>query len=100
MNIMFIGLSILGISVIVFALFLLLKGDGSRDQKLMQYFLMGCLIQNTGYLLELTSPTVEAALVAVKIQYVGSLTIPISYCHFVFSYCFEKAPEKILKYRK
>ena len=100
MNIMFIGLSILGISVIVFALFLLLKGDGSRDQKLMQYFLMGCLIQNTGYLLELTSPTVEAALVAVKIQYVGSLTIPISYCHFVFSYCFEKAPEKILKYLK
>lgn len=64
MNILFIGLSILGISVIVLALFLLLKGDGSREQKLMQYFLMGSLIQNAGYLLELTAPTVEAALTA------------------------------------
>ncbi len=100
MNILFIGLSILGISVIVLALFLLLKGDGSREQKLMQYFLMGSLIQNAGYLLELTAPTVEAALTAVKIQYVGSLTIPISYCHFIFSYCFEKAPKKILKFLK
>ena len=88
MNILFIGLSILGISVIVLALFLLLKGDGSREQKLMQYFLMGSLIQNAGYLLELTAPTVEAALTAVKIQYVGSLTIPISYCHFIFSLLF------------
>ena len=100
MNILFIGLSILGISVIVLALFLLLKGDGSREQKLMQYLLMGSLIQNAGYLLELTAPTVEAALTAVKIQYVGSLTIPISYCHFIFSYCFEKAPKKILKFLK
>lgn len=97
MNAVFIGLSILGISVIIFALFLLLKGDGSRDQKLMQYFLMGSLIQNSGYLFELMSPTMEAALVAVKMQYLGSLIVPITYCHFVFSYCFEKVPVKILK---
>lgn len=56
MDTFFVGLSILGIGVIVLALFLLLQGDGSRDQKLMQYFLMGALIQNAGYLLELTAP--------------------------------------------
>ncbi len=100
MNIVFFGLEIFGISVIVIALFLLLRGDGSRQQKLMQYFLMGALIQNAGYLLEFTSPTVEAAIVAVKMQYMGSLAIPISYCYFMFSYCYEKAPVKILKILK
>ena len=95
-----VGLSILGIGVIVLALFLLLQGDGSRDQKLMQYFLMGALIQNAGYLLELTAPSMDAALVAVKIQYIGSLTIPVSYCHFMFNYCFERAPSKILSVLK
>ncbi|EOS77154.1 hypothetical protein C819_01180 [Lachnospiraceae bacterium 10-1] len=100
MNIVMLGLEIFGIGVIVTALYLLMRGDGSRQQKLMQYFLMGALIQNAGYLLEFTSPTVEAAMVAVKIQYIGSLTIPISYCYFMFSYCFEKAPIKILRLLK
>ncbi len=98
MDIFFIGLSIVGISIITFALFLLLRGDGSREQKLMLYFLTGSLIQNAGYLLELTSPTVEAALVAVKFQYLGSLVIPITYCHFMYNYCFEKVPEKLLRF--
>ena len=100
MSIAFLGLGILGISVIITALFLLIKGDGSREQKLMQYFLMGSLIQNVGYLLELTAPTADAAIVAVKMQYLGSLAIPISYCYFMFSYCFEKVPRKILNILK
>lgn len=92
----FVGIGLFGIGIIIFALMLLLRGDGSREQKLMQYFLLGALVQNVGYLLELTSPTLEAAIVSVKMQYLGSLTIPISYCHFIFSYCCEKAPKKIL----
>ncbi|MDE6622577.1 MAG: hybrid sensor histidine kinase/response regulator, partial [Lachnospiraceae bacterium] len=96
MSVVFLGIEIFGIGTIVFALMLLLRGDGSREQKLMQYFLIGSLIQNIGYLLELTAPTLEAALVAVKIQYLGSLTIPVSYCYFIFSYCCEKTPKRIL----
>lgn len=96
MSVVFLGIEIWGIVTIIFALLLLLKGDGSREQKLMQYFLIGSLIQNVGYLLELTAPTLEAALVAVKIEYLGSLTIPVSYCYFIFSYCSEKTPKKIL----
>ena len=96
MNAVFVGIELLGIGFIVFALMLLLRGDGSREQKLMQYFLLGALVQNAGYLLELTAPTLEAAMVSVKMQYLGSLTIPISYCHFMFSYCYEKAPKKLL----
>ncbi len=100
MSIVFLGLGVFGIGMIAIASFLLLRGDGSREQKLMQYFLMGSLIQNAGYLLELTAPTVEAALVAVKVQYMGSLSVPISYCYFMFSYCYEKAPAKLLRLLK
>lgn len=97
MQIVFVGLQIIGICTIFGALGLLLNGDGSREQKLMEYFLVGVLIQNLGYLLEVTAPTMEAALVAVKMQYLGSLAMPICYCYFAFIYCFEKVPIKILK---
>lgn len=98
MQIVFVGLEVIGICAIFFALVLLLNGDGSREQKLMEYFLVGVLIQNIGYLLEVTAPTMEAALVAVKMQYLGSLVIPICYCYFTFIYCFEEAPLKLLKF--
>ena len=100
MSVIFPGLEILGIGIIIFALLLLLRGDGSREQKLMQFFLIGALVQNAGYLLELTAPTLEAAIVSVKVQYLGSLAIPISYCYFLFSYCYEKTPVKILGFLK
>lgn len=97
MQIIFVGLQIIGICTIFFALALLLNGDGSREQKLMEYFLVGALIQNIGYLLEVTAPTMEAALVAVKMQYMGSLVMPVCYCYFIFMYCFADAPLRLLK---
>ena len=51
----YLGLGIFAIGIIIFALALLYQGDGSSGQKLMQYFLMATLVQNAGYLLELTS---------------------------------------------
>lgn len=95
MSSIFWGLGIFAICMIVFALTLLYKGDGSSGQKLMQYFLMASLVQNVGYLLELTAPGMEAAMVAVKVQYLGAIIIPICYCHFMFSYCYWKTPDKI-----
>lgn len=96
MNVVLLGIGIFGIGIIIFALMLLLRGDGAREQKLMQYFLLGALVQNAGYLLELTAPSMEAAVVSVKMQYLGSLTIPISYCHFMFRYCHARTPKKVL----
>lgn len=91
MSSFFLGLGIFAICMIAVALILLFKGDGSSEQKLMQYFLIGSLIQNAGYLLELTAPGLEAAIVAVKVQYMGSLAVPISYCYFMFDYCYKKS---------
>ncbi len=100
MDIAFLGLGIFAIGMIVIALLLLLKEDGSSEQKLMQYFLLGSLVQNAGYLLELTAAGMDAAIVAVKMQYLGSLTVPISYCYFMFSYCYKKKPLLMLNFLK
>ena len=97
MSIAFVGFQIIGICAIFFALVLLLSGDGSKEQKMMEYFLVGALVQNIGYLFELTAPTMEAALVAVKMQHLGTMTIPLCYCYFIYIYCFEEAPLKVLK---
>lgn len=93
-----IATEILSLCIIFISLGLLLKGNASNEQKLMIFFMCGALIQNMGYLLELTSPTMEAAITAVKIQYLGSLFIPLYYCQFMFSYCYEKAPDKLLRF--
>lgn len=92
-----IAIELLSLCMIFVSLGLLLSGEDSKEQKLMLLFMCGALLQNAGYFLELTSPTMEAAVTAVKIQYLGSLFIPIFYCRFMFSYCFEKTPEKLLR---
>ena len=68
-----------GICLTAVALFLLLNGDGAREQKLLIMILCGSLVQNVGYLLELIAPTVEAAMTAVTVEKVGSAFTPLCY---------------------
>lgn len=98
MEIIFITIEVLGICMIFFTLRLLLKGDGSSEQRLMGYFITGALIQNAWYLLELTATTLEAAVTATKMQYLGSMFVPLCYCWFIFLYCYEKPPVKLFAF--
>ena len=59
-----IGLEFFGIGLILVALLLLINGDGAREQKLLIFIMAGSLVQNVGYLLELSAPTVEAVMTA------------------------------------
>ncbi len=88
---------VVGIVVILVALRLLVSGGGSREHVLMGYFLGGSLIQNVGYLLELTAPTKEVAVMALRVENLGSVFVPLCYCIFIFGYCFEKVPRLPLK---
>ncbi len=63
-----IGLECFGICLTMIALLLLLNGDGAREQKLLIIIMCGSLVQNVGYLLELTAPTLEAAMTAVVVE--------------------------------
>ncbi|MCM1120911.1 MAG: ATP-binding protein [bacterium] len=92
-----IGLQIVGIVIILIALRLLISGDGSRSHVLMGYFLCGSLVHNIGYLLELTAPTLEVAITAIRIENLGSTFVPLCYCCFIYEYCYEKVPRKLLR---
>lgn len=93
----FIVLELLGICIIFVAMGLMITDDGTKEQKIMSYFLCGSLIQNVGYLLELTAPTLDAAVVAVKIEYLGSIFVPLCYCLFIYVYCYEDVPQRVVK---
>ena len=93
----FIGLQVAVIILSFIAQGLLLYGDGSRAQKLMSLFVTGSIVLNAGYYLEITADTLEAAIVATKMQYLGVTFIPILYCWFMFNYCHEKAPYKLFR---
>ncbi len=90
-------LELFGICLTVIALFLLLNGDGAREQKLLIMIMCGSLVQNVGYLLELTAPTVEAAMTAVTVEKAGSAFIPLCYCWFIYIYCSIAPPKTLLR---
>ena len=86
-----------GICLTGIALFLLLNGDGAREQKLLIFILCGSLVQNVGYLLELTAPSVDAAMTAVIVENVGSAFVPLCYCWFIYIYCYITPPKTLLR---
>ncbi len=86
-----------GICLTFVALILLLNGDGAREQKLLIFIMCGSLVQNVGYMLELTAPTVEAAVAAVTVENVGSAFVPLCYCWFTYTYCYARPPERLLR---
>ena len=93
-----IGLECFGICLIFVALLLLLNGEGAREQKLLILIMCGSLVQNVGYLLELTAPTLEAAVTAVTVENVGSAFAPLCYCWFIYIYCSVTPPKKLLRF--
>ncbi|MCI8549419.1 MAG: response regulator [Lachnospiraceae bacterium] len=92
-----IALECFGICLTAVALFLLLNGDGAREQKLLIMIMCGSLVQNLGYLLELLAPTVEAAMTAVTMEKMGSAFTPLCYCWFIYIYCYISPPKVLLR---
>lgn len=92
-----IALECFGICLTAVALFLLLNGEGAKEQKLLIIIMCGSLVQNVGYLLELTAPTVEAAMTAITVEKVGCAFTPLCYCWFIYIYCHITPPKTLLK---
>ncbi len=92
-----IALECFGICLTAAALFLLLNGEGAREQKLLIIMLCGSLVQNVGYLLELTAPVLEAAMTAVTVEKIGCAFTPLCYCWFICIYCSRKPPKTLLR---
>lgn len=86
-----------GICLTVIALLLLLNGEGAKEQKLLIIIMCGSLVQNVGYMLELTASTVEAAMAGVTVENVGSAFVPLCYCWFLYIYCCIAPPKKLIR---
>lgn len=93
----YIGIQIISCIMGFLAQALLLSGDGSKEHKLMNFFVGGSLIQNCGYLLELLAESRDAAIMAVKVQYIGSTYVALCFCWFIFVYCNMKVPERLFR---
>ena len=92
-----VALECFGICLTAVALFLLLNGDGAREQKLLIMIMCGSLVQNLGYVLEVLAPTVEAAMTAVAMEKMGSAFTPLCYCWFIYIYCSISPPKVLLR---
>ena len=86
-----------GICLTMFALLLLLNGDGAKEQKLLIIIMCGALVQNVGYLLELVAPTIDAAMTAVIVENVGYSFVPLCYCCFIYIYCYTEMPKTLIR---
>lgn len=93
----YVTIQVIGILLLLAALGILFFGEVSKEQKVMVFFVNGSLTHNCAYLLELTAQSKEAAIAATKMEYLGSALIAVCYCWFMYSYCYAKAPEKLLK---
>ncbi len=83
-------IQILGIVALVCALVYIFRGGSTYTQRLMLSFCIAELVHNAGFLLELLSKTRDAAMVAVKIEYLGGATVAIFFMMFIFNYCGKK----------
>ena len=76
-----------GIIVTLFGLMYLLQKWPSRPQSFMLFLGIAVLVNLVGYLFEMTSTTLESALTATKLAYVGKVYIPPLALFFVLHYC-------------
>ena len=82
-----IGLQVFAIVIVLCCLIAMFRGESSYEQKLLNYFMIAELVHNIGYLFELTATNKEAALTAVKIEYLSLAVVVIFYMMFIRGYC-------------
>ncbi len=70
----------------------LLKDDSLKEQKLMIVILMLGMLQCVGANLELNSKTLEGAMNAIKMEYLGSALYPVVYLVFISEHCNQRLP--------
>ena len=85
-----IQIQVLAILLLAFSLVYVFRVGSSHMHKLMLTFTITELVHNLGYLLELLAKTEQEALIAVKVEYLGSSLVAILFMMFIFSYCAEK----------
>ena len=74
------------------SLYHLIKAETSREQKLMMILLVLGIVHNIGVFIEVNSVTLEGALNANMVEYVGSSFYPLAFLMFASLHCSRKVP--------
>ncbi len=93
----FVGIQIVGILLTFAAIGLIIDMDGSNVQKMMVCYMIGVLVQSSGSLFEVLSKEPAEALVAIKLQYLGAVFIPLFFSQFIYLYCNQRQPRYIFQ---
>ena len=83
----------IGIIMTILGLMYLLRQWPSRPQSFMLFLGLAMLVNSVGYLFEITATSLETALMATKLSYVGKVYIAPLAFFFVFHYCRIKVPK-------
>ena len=82
-----VAIQLLAIVITIFSMVYVFRGGATYAQRLMLSFTIAAFLHNVGFLLELFSKTQEEAMVAVKIEYLGSSIVAIFFMMFIRNYC-------------
>ena len=81
---------IVGLIAVIILIGVLVREEGSEARKLMLVAALSVLVYNYGYVLEMTSKTVDAAMIAIKIEYLGAVWTNFFFMVFVIIFCGKK----------
>ena len=77
----------IAILFILSSLVVMFRGESTYSQKLLIFVMIAELVQNVGYVLEIFSKSLEEALLAVKMEYLGTSVVMVFYMMFIRHYC-------------
>ncbi len=83
-------LQIFAILILAVALVSIFRGSSTYTRTLMFSFTIAEIVHNAGYLLELFAQSAAEAMVAVKMEYLGSSLVAILFMMFIINYCGDK----------
>ena len=85
-----VGLQVFAIVLILYALVYIYRRGSTYAQRLMLSFMIAELVHNAAYLLELFAQSEREAMLAIKIEYLGSSVVAIFFMMFIRNYCGRK----------
>ena len=91
------ALHLFAIALIIYTLVSMFGGESTYGQKLMIFFILAEFLHNAGFILEMLSKSQETALMAVKMECIGSSAVTIFYMMFIKYYCGRKENKWLIR---
>ena len=93
MYVFFLTVQYVGIAVLITEMMFILSKPASKLQMTLLVMTTATLLNFIGYLMEITSTSMETALMGVKVEYLGKPFIMLSLFFFVMHYCHIEIPK-------